>query len=161
VYGRVEFMVGPIELASAGVLRPALWAFAFGVLLMPPRQFRHWLLVVLVGGLLPVQGYRDALALLGAGSHPRRSLSSCINAVQAGSNAARGLRVTEPLQTLSHSVFYYFDRIQPWRDMYDYGLPALVRLPRTSSPHTVDIGEGMAVVLPPAYAACDSGSGSR
>ena len=78
VFGRIEFMVGTIELASAGVLRPALWAFVFGVLLMPPRRFRHWLLVLLVGGLLPVQGYRDSLALLGAGAHPRRSLSSCI-----------------------------------------------------------------------------------
>jgi 4-amino-4-deoxy-L-arabinose transferase-like glycosyltransferase len=161
VFGRIEFTVGPIELASAGVLRPALWAFAVGVLLMPPRRFRHWLLVLLVGGLLPVQGYRDSLALLGAGSHPRRSLSSCINAVQAGSGAARGLRVAEPVETISHSVFYYFNRIQPWRHTPDGDLPSLVRRSRAVPDTAVDVGEGMVVLLPPTYAACAGVSGGR
>jgi hypothetical protein len=160
-FGRIQFMVGTTELASAGVLRPALSAFVFGVLLMPPRRFRHWLLVLLVGGLLPVQGYRDSLALLGAGTHPRRSVSSCISAVQAG-GAARGLRVIEPVETISHSVFYYFDRIQPWRYESGRELPALVRLPGPASPgKAVDVGEGMVVVLPPTYAACASASGIR
>jgi 4-amino-4-deoxy-L-arabinose transferase-like glycosyltransferase len=162
VFGRIEFKVGTTELASAGVLRPALWAFVFGVLLMPPRRFRHWLLVLLVGGLLPVQGYRDSLALLGAGAHPRRSVSSCISALQAGSGAARGLRVTEPVETISHSVFYYFDRIQPWGYAPNRELPALVRLPwPASSNNAVDVGEGLVVTLPPTYAACASASVSR
>jgi 4-amino-4-deoxy-L-arabinose transferase-like glycosyltransferase len=160
-FGRIQFMVGTTELASAGVLRPALWAFVFGVLLMPPRRCRHWLLLLLVGGLLPVQGYRDSLALLGAGSHPRRSVSSCIKAVQAGSGVARGLRVADPVETISHSVFYYFDRIQPWRHAPDGDIPTLVRLPRPATDNAVDVGEGMVVLLPPSYAACAGVSGSR
>jgi 4-amino-4-deoxy-L-arabinose transferase-like glycosyltransferase len=162
LFGRVEVTVGTTELASAGVLRPGLAAFVCGALLMPPRRYRHWLLWLLVVSLLPVQGYRDSLALLGSGSHPRRSVSSCISAVQAESGAARGLRVTEPLQTISHSIFYYFDRIQPWQVRSEYGLPALVRMPRPM-PRTfaaVDVGEGMVVVLPPEYAACDRAPGS-
>ncbi len=154
-FGRLQFMVGTTELASAGVLRPALWAFVFGVLLMPPRRLRHWLLLLLVGGLLPVQGYRDSLALLGAGSHPRRSVSSCIKAVQAGS-AARGLRVAAPVETISHSVFYYFDRIQPWRHAPADDVPTLVRSPQPAPDNAVDVGEGMVVLLPPTYAACAS-----
>ena len=161
VFGRVELTVGRIELASAGVLRPALWAFAFGVLMMPPRPFRHWLLVLLVGGFLPVQGYRDSLARLGASSHPRRTVSSCIMALQARNGAARGLNVTEPVETISQSVFYYFDRIQPWGSFPGGDVPALVRLSRPPAGNAVDIGEGMVVNLPPAYAACASAAGSR
>jgi hypothetical protein len=159
-FGRIQFMVGTTSWRA-----PGCWArrsaFVFGVLLMPPRRFRHWLLMLLVGGLLPVQGHRDSLALLGAGTHPRRSVSSCISAVQAGA-AARGLRVIEPVETISHSVFYYFDRIQPWGYESGRELPALVRLPWPASPgKAVDVGEGMVVVLPPTYAACASASGIR
>jgi hypothetical protein len=168
--GRVQLQVGSLELASAGVLRPGLAAFLFGVLLMPPRRFRRGLLILLVGSLLPLQGYRDSLALLFAGVHPRRSVSACIAAVQAERGAAPGLRVADPVETISHSVFYYFDRIQPWhadvRPKPDAAnaaddIPALVRGPRPASDDAVDIGEGMVVLLPPAYAACASAAGSR
>jgi len=158
--GRIEFRVGTTELASAGVLRPGLAAFVFGALLMPPRRYRHWLLWLLVVSLLPLQGYRDSLALLGAGSHPRRSVSSCISTVQAGGDAARGLRVSDPVETISHSVFYYFDRIQPWA-YADGELPALVRLTRPMPDDAVDVGEGMVVLLPPMYAECAKGFGSQ
>jgi 4-amino-4-deoxy-L-arabinose transferase-like glycosyltransferase len=159
--GRVELTVGNIELASAGVLRPGLAAFVFGTLLMPPRRYRRWLLTLLVGCLLPLQGYRDSLALLAADIHPRRSVSACISAVQAG-GVSRGLRVDAPVATISHSVVYYFERIQPWRRGSDAGeVPALVRLPRSDSEAAVDIGEGMAVILPPTYSACADASAIR
>ena len=96
IFGRVELTFGNAELASAGVLRPGLAAFVLGVLLMPSRRFRRWLLLLLVGSFLPLQGYRDSLALLGAGSHPRRSVSACIRAVQAAGGQPGGMRVDEP-----------------------------------------------------------------
>jgi hypothetical protein len=162
LFGRVELMVGPIELASAGVMRPGLVAFVAGALLMPPRRYRRWLLVLLVGCLLPLQGYRDSLALLAVDVHPRRSVSACISAIQA-SGTSRGLRVDDPIETISHSVFYYFERIAPWRRGPDAGdVPALARSPLSApAAGAVEIGEGMAVILPPAYAACAGGSAPR
>ena len=65
------------------------------------------------------------------------------------------------METISHSVFYYFDRIQPWGYAPNGELPALVRLPRSMNANAVDVGEGMVVLLPPTYAACASASGRR
>ena len=96
IFGRVELTFGNAELSSAGVLRPGLAAFVLGVVLMPSRRFRRWLLLLLVGSFLPLQGYRDSLALLGAGPHPRRSVSACIRAVQAADSQPGGIRVDEP-----------------------------------------------------------------
>jgi 4-amino-4-deoxy-L-arabinose transferase-like glycosyltransferase len=162
LFGRVELTVGSIELASAGVMRPGLAAFVAGALLMPPRRYRRWLLVLLVGCLLPLQGYRDSLALLAADVHPRRSVSACISAIQA-SGTSRGLRVDDPIETISHSVFYYFERIAPWRRGSDAGdVPALARSPLSApAAGAVEIGDGMAVILPPAYSACAGGSAPR
>jgi 4-amino-4-deoxy-L-arabinose transferase-like glycosyltransferase len=167
LFGRVELTVGNVELTSAGVLRPGLAAFMFGTLLMPARRYRRWLLTLLVGCLLPLQGYRDSLVLLAADVHPRRSVSACISSVQAG-GMPRGLRVDNPVETISHSVLYYFERIRPWRHGPDAGdVPALIKLPRPGSdgdPARVallDIGEGMAVILPPTYSACADGPAAR
>jgi 4-amino-4-deoxy-L-arabinose transferase-like glycosyltransferase len=160
-FGRVELMVGTTELASAGVLRPGIAAFVFGALLMPSRRYRRWLLWLLVVSVLPLQGYRDSLALLGAGTHPRRSVSSCISAVQARSGSGRGLRVDDPVETISHSIFYYFDRVQPWRHgPGNDDIPALVRSARPGPDAAVSVGEGMVVTLPPSYAACRNVAGA-
>jgi hypothetical protein len=161
LFGRVQLTLGGVELASAGVLRPGLAAFVLCVLLMPPRRFRRWLLVLLVGSFLPLQGYRDSLALLAAGWHPRRSVSSCIRAIQAGGKTPRGLRVEQPVETISHSVLYYFEPIHPWRVGSGDDLPELVRVPPIPPGTVVDLGEGMAVTLPPPYAACRDVSESR
>ena len=161
VFGRVQVSIAGIELASAGVLRPGLAAFLFGVLLMPARRFRRQLLLVLVGSLLPLQTYRDSLALLGAGVHPRRSLSTCIRSVQTTGGAPNGLRVDDPIETISHSIVYYFEPIRPWVHGPDAAdLPALSREPLAHG-RSAAIGEGMAVMLPPAYAACAAGADSR
>jgi 4-amino-4-deoxy-L-arabinose transferase-like glycosyltransferase len=157
MFGRVQLTIGATELASAGVLRPGLAAFLFGVLLMPARRFRRQLLLVLVASLLPLQTYRDSLVLLGAGMHPRRSLSTCIGAVQAAGGTPSGLRVDDPIERISHSIVYYFEPIRPWVHGQDATeLPALVREPGTHE-RSADLGEGMAVTLPPAYAACADG----
>jgi hypothetical protein len=173
LFGRVQISIGSTELASAGVLRPGLAAFVFGVLLMPARRFRRQLLLVLVASLLPLQNYRDSLALLGAGVHPRRSLSTCIQAAQAPDGRAggpkrsdlptpSGLRVEDPIETISHSIVYYFEPIQPWvRGTVATEIPALVRESRGVHERSADLGEGMAVTLPPAYAACAVGSDGR
>jgi 4-amino-4-deoxy-L-arabinose transferase-like glycosyltransferase len=155
IFGRVELRLGNAELASAGVLRPGLAAFMFGVLLIPSRRFRRWFLLLLVGSFLPLQGYRDSLALLGEGSHPRRSVSECIRAVQAAGAQPAGMRVDEPVETISHSVFYYFDRIRPWRHGPGAGdLPALVRSTAALQQPVAMLGENMALTLPTPYAAC-------
>ena len=162
LFGRVQVSIGATELASAGVLRPGLAAFLFGVLLMPARRFRRQLLLVLVASLLPLQNYRDSLALLGAGVHPRRSLSTCVRAVQQAGGIPGGLRVDDPVETISHSIVYYFEPIRPWvRGKDAFALPALVREPRGLHERSADLGEGMAVTLPPAYAACAPGSDGR
>ena len=155
LFGRIVLTVGNIELASAGVLRPGLAAFALGVLLIPPRRYRRWLLTLLLVSFLPLQGYRDSLALIGVAAHPRRSVSACIDALQAEGATSPGLRVDEPVETISHSVFYYFQRIHPWRrDAGGGDLPALVRVSPLQPEDAVQVGEGMAVVLPPRYATC-------
>ena len=162
LFGRVQLTIGAIDLASAGVLRPGLAAVAFGLLMMPARRFRRQLLLLLVGSFLPLQNYRDSLALVGAGVHPRRSVSSCIRAVQAAAGSPAGLRVDDPVETISHSVLYYFEPIRPWRHGPDAGdIPALVREPLASHQRAAPLGEGMAVTLPPAYAACGSSSDGR
>jgi 4-amino-4-deoxy-L-arabinose transferase-like glycosyltransferase len=162
IFGRVELIFGNAELASAGVLRPGLAAFVLAVLLMPSRRFRRWLLLLLVGSFLPLQGYRDSLALLGAGSHPRRSVSACIRAVQAAGGQPGGMRIDEPLETISHSVFYYFDRIRPWRHGPSADdLPALVRSTADFQQPLAALGENMALTLPPPYAACGSVAGHQ
>jgi hypothetical protein len=158
LFGRVQVSIGATELASAGVLRPGLAAFLCGVLLMPARRFRRQLLLVLVASLLPLQNYRDSLALVGAGVYPRRSLSTCIRAVQQAGGIPNGLKVDDPIESISHSIVYYFEPIRPWvRGKDDFARPALVREP--GGIH--DLGEGMAVTLPPAYAACAPGSDGR
>ena len=162
LFGRVQVSIGATELASAGVLRPGLAAFLLGVLLMPGRRFRRQLLLVLVASLLPLQNYRDSLALLGGGMNPRRSLSTCIRGVQAAGGVPGGLRVDDPVETISHSIVYYFEPIRPWvrgKDAAD--LPALVREPRGLHGRSADLGEGMAVTLPPAYAGCAPESDNR
>jgi 4-amino-4-deoxy-L-arabinose transferase-like glycosyltransferase len=162
LFGRVQISVGGTELASAGVLRPGLAAVLFGVLLMPARRFRRQLLLVLVASLLPLQNYRDSLALLGAGVHPRRSLSTCMRTVQAAGGVPSGLRVDDPVEAISHSIVYYFEPIRPWvRGNTDAEIPALIREPLGSHERTAPLGEGMAVTLPPAYMACATGSDSR
>ena len=161
IFGRVQVSIGGLELASAGVLRPGLAAFLFGVLLMPERRFRRQLLLVLVGCLLPLQTYRDSLALLTAGVHPRRSLSACIRTVQAAGDAPKGLRVDDPIESISHSIVYYFEPIRPWaHGQGATDLPALLREPLGHG-QAAALGEGMAVMLPPAYAACAAGADSR
>jgi len=161
IFGRVQLSIGGTELASAGVLRPGLAAFLFGVLLMPARQFRRQLLLMLVVSLLPLQNYRDSLALLGAGVHPRRSLSTCIRTVQAAATPS-GLQVDDPLETISHSIVYYFEPIGPWvRGKADPAIPALKREPLGAHERAASLGEGMAVTLPPAFARCAAGSDSR
>jgi 4-amino-4-deoxy-L-arabinose transferase-like glycosyltransferase len=162
LFGRVDFRLGPAGLTSAGVLRPGLAAFAFGVMLMPSRRFRRWLLVLLVGSFLPLQGYRDSLALLGAGEHPRRSVSECIGEVQAAGVQPGGIRVDEPVEAISHSVFYYFDRIRPWRHGPGADqLPALVKWTAALPQPFAALGEDMAATLPPPYAGCGSPAASR
>jgi len=162
LFGRVQVSIGAIELASAGVLRPGLAAFLFGVLLMPARRFRRQLLLVLVASLLPLQNYRDSLALIGAGVHPRRSLSTCIRGIQATGGIPGGLRVDDPIETISHSIVYYFEPIRPWvRGQEAADLPALMREPSGLHRRSAALGEGMVVTLPPAYAACAAGSDSR
>jgi hypothetical protein len=162
IFGRVHVSIGGTQLASAGVLRPGLAAFLFGVLLMPARRFRRQLLLMLVASLLPLQNYRDSLALLGAGVHPRRSLSTCIQTVQAAAGTPTGLQVDDPLETISHSIVYYFEPIGPWvRGKAGAGIPALKREPLDGHERAATLGEGMAVTLPPAYAGCDAGSDRR
>jgi 4-amino-4-deoxy-L-arabinose transferase-like glycosyltransferase len=162
IFGRVHISIGGTQLASAGVLRPGLAAFLFGVLLMPARRFRRQLLLMLVVSLLPLQNYRDSLALLGAGVHPRRSLSTCIRTVQAAAGTPSGLQVDDPLETISHSIVYYFEPIGPWvRGKADSGIPALKREPLDGHERAATLGEGMAVTLPPAYAGCAAGSDRR
>ena len=137
-------------------------AFLFGALMLPARRFRRQLLLLLVVSLLPLQNYRDSLALLGAGVHPRRSLSACVRTVQAAGAAPSGLRVDEPVEAISHSIVYYFEPIRPWvRGNADIGTPALIREPIRVDGHSAALGEGMAVTLPPPYAACAAGTDRR
>jgi 4-amino-4-deoxy-L-arabinose transferase-like glycosyltransferase len=115
VFGVARVTIGGIELESAGVLRPGIAAFVCAVLLGIPPTARRAALALLVVSLLPLQGYRDSLALLGVGAHPKRSASDCLRGVGVGTpQLARGLYVDVPDGAISHSTFYYFERVRPW-----------------------------------------------
>jgi hypothetical protein len=157
VLGRVLITVGALEFASAGVLRPGLAIVLLAVLIGVPRRLRPALVTVLVVSLLPLQGYRDSLLLLAAGPHPRRSVSDCIRSIQNGH--PEGIRVNVADRPINQSTFYYFDKLGPWHHDAGAGeLPTLVASPPPPGAAAVDIGEGLAVLLPGRYAVCTTSS---
>jgi 4-amino-4-deoxy-L-arabinose transferase-like glycosyltransferase len=155
VVGRVVLTIGSTELASAGILRPGLAAVLFAVLFDVQRRVRPLVLALLVVSFLPLQGYRDAMMLLGAATNPRRAASRCIQDIQAASaTASRGVVIDLPDAALNQSIFYYFEPIRPWhREPASGGQPVLTTRPSSAGP-VLDLGDGVVAVMPGVYGAC-------
>ncbi len=158
VLGRVRFTVGGTELTSAGILRPGIAAAFFAVLAGIPRR-SHKALALLIVSFLPLQGYRDSLMLLADTRHPRRAASQCVRDVQTREELPRGIRVTLPEPSISQSLFYYFESIRPWRrDASAEPLPTLTTGVLSPSQSSVDLGDGVVLLLPEPYRGCGTHS---
>ena len=161
LFGQVRVAIGGAELKSAGVLRPGLAALVCAVLVGIPPAARRTAFMLLIVSVLPLQGYRDSLALLGVGRHPKRSASDCVRGVQARAPALdRGVLVDLPDGALSQSLFYYFDRVGPIAPSAagGDGRPVLVPQPVGASGHAaaaaVAVDDNVMLLLPAPYAAC-------
>jgi 4-amino-4-deoxy-L-arabinose transferase-like glycosyltransferase len=161
LFGEVRGVFGGTELKSAGVLRPGLAALSFAVLLgIPPRR-RRLVFLLFVISLLPLQGYRDTLELLGERRDTRRQASACVHAVQAASpSLPRGVEVDVPAGKLFWSTLYYFDRIGPLTPAAptdSHLRPRIIWAPGAaadSGAAAVDLDENLHLLLPGPYAGC-------
>ena len=96
-------------------MRPIVVAILAGRLAGASRMASRLAIPLLIVSVLPLSIYRDTLTRLRTDTHPMRSSSQCIQRVQAqGGVPAPGLYLDLPDAVISHPMYYYFRRIQPW-----------------------------------------------
>ena len=116
VYGPVRLELGGATIfRSSGILRPIIVAVLFGLLAGANRTSSRAVVPLLVASVLPLTNYQETLTRLGTDKHPLRSSTECIRRVQAEGRApVQGLHLDLPDSVISHPMYYYFRRIQPW-----------------------------------------------
>ena len=86
-----------------------------GLLAGAPAMASRAAVPLLVASILPWSTYHDTLMRLSTDRHPMRSSSECIARVQAeDAGLSRGIYLDLPDAVISHPMYYYFRRIQPW-----------------------------------------------
>jgi hypothetical protein len=111
---RIEFD-GTAYFRSSGILRPIVVAVLAGLLAGANRTASRAVVPLLVASVLPLPAYHGTLVRMRTEKHPLRSSSQCIQRVQAEGRApVRGLYLDLPNAAISHPMYYYFRRIQPW-----------------------------------------------
>jgi 4-amino-4-deoxy-L-arabinose transferase-like glycosyltransferase len=116
LYGpvRIEFG-GTTVFRSSGILRPIAVAVTAWLLAGASRTASRAVVPLLVVSAMPLPTYHATLARLRTDKHPLRSASQCIQRVQAEGRApVPGLHLDVPNSVVSHPMYYYFRRIQPW-----------------------------------------------
>jgi 4-amino-4-deoxy-L-arabinose transferase-like glycosyltransferase len=116
LYGpvRIDFH-GATVFRSSGLLRPIIVAILAGLLAGANRSASRVVVPLLVASVLPLPTYHNILARMRTEKHPLRSSSQCIQRVQSEGRApVKGLHLDLPDSVISHPMYYYFRRIQPW-----------------------------------------------
>jgi hypothetical protein len=116
VYGPIRIDIGGSTVfRSSGLLRPVVVAMLAGLLAGAQRTASRAVVPLLVAGALPLPTYHATLARLRMDQHPMRSSIECIQRIQAqGGAPVPGLYLDLPNSVISHPMYYYFRRIQPW-----------------------------------------------
>jgi 4-amino-4-deoxy-L-arabinose transferase-like glycosyltransferase len=115
-YGPVRLELGGVMLfKSSGVIRPGIIVLLFGLIGGAARRASRAVVALLVASFLPLQAYRDELPRFVVEQHPMQSATACVNRVAAQlPEPSRGLYVDVPGEYISHPLYYYFRRVQPW-----------------------------------------------
>jgi 4-amino-4-deoxy-L-arabinose transferase-like glycosyltransferase len=115
-YGTIRLDVdGMMLFKSSGVVRPIVVAVLAGLLAGAPAMASRAAVPLLVASILPWSTYHDTLLRLKTDRHPMRSSSECIARVQAqDAGLSPGIYLDLPDAVISHPMYYYFRRIQPW-----------------------------------------------
>lgn len=116
VYGPVRLDVEGVTLfKSSGIVRPIVVAILAGRLAGANRTASRLAIPLLLITVLPFSIYHETLTRLTTDKHPMRSSSQCIQRVQVrGGVPAPGLYLDLPDSMISHPMYYYFRRVQPW-----------------------------------------------
>jgi 4-amino-4-deoxy-L-arabinose transferase-like glycosyltransferase len=118
-YGPVRIAAGSVEVfRSSGVLRPLVVALLFAVLAGAGRQVAWPVAVLAVASYLPVAAYWDTWTRLAIGASPMRRVTSCLKDLDPRldeGTRSRGLYVDVPPEHVTHGMYYYFRRLQPWQ----------------------------------------------
>jgi 4-amino-4-deoxy-L-arabinose transferase-like glycosyltransferase len=140
---------------SSGIFRPAMAAFALVLPLGLSRRAGRILLPCLIAAALPLPGYRTALEAMTDEVHPYRSVSECVQRIDAGRpGGPRGLYVVWPDAGIWHPVNYYFRRVRPVERAQTVDVTTIERYGGRTSGNGFDLaGPRPLVIAAPLYRA--------
>jgi hypothetical protein len=151
--GTVRIPLGEeLVFRSSGIFRPALLAFALVLPLGISRRAGRIVLPCLIAALLPLPGYRASLAGMTDEAHPYRSISECVQRIDAGQpGGRRGLYMVWPDMGIWHPVNYYFRRIRPLERTLAVDQSAILRYGGSSGEPVESAGQRPLVIWAPHY----------